>query len=51
MKIMPAAIFVCVGIWVTYNYPDFAETIYIYILSFLDWAAEMISSFQGDKKS
>ena len=49
MKIMPAAIFVCVGIWVTYNYPAFAETIYAYILSFLDWASDAISSIQGKK--
>lgn len=49
MKILPAATFVCVGIWITYNYPEFSETIYIYIVSFLDWTSEVIANFQGTK--
>jgi hypothetical protein len=44
MKVIHAAVFVCLGIWIAYTYPEFADTLYGYILSAIDWARSLLSS-------
>lgn len=46
MKVIPAVVFICLGIWIAYTYPEFADTLYGYILSAIDWASSMLNRFK-----
>lgn len=37
MKILPAIVFICIGIWFAYNYPEKAEQAYVYIDAAWQW--------------
>lgn len=49
MKLVPSLVLICVGIWIAFTYPDVAQQIYGYILSFLDWTYDAISQLKGAK--
>lgn len=49
MKLVPSVVFICVGIWIAYTYPDVGQQIYGYILEFLDWTYEALSELRGTK--
>jgi hypothetical protein len=37
MKIGPALLFICIGIWIAYNYPEVAQQAYVYIDAAWQW--------------
>jgi hypothetical protein len=47
MKLGPAILFVCVGIWITYNYPEAAQQAYVYIEFAFQWLKQTFNSVFG----
>lgn len=46
MRIMPALFFIAVGIFVTYRFPEYADSVYQYLKIGWDWLVMQVESLK-----